>query len=139
MLARRFGDFVAAARELERRPQGPASADLAQSADFESCARADGALFTLLACGLRLLEAVYSGSAKRRRWAADAMSDAIGFSDDSFAQRPGGSASAARRRVAAGDSACSGAEKTLRRSWPASGRPRSADRRVGDHAGPELN
>ena len=33
----------------------------------------------------KILEAVYSRSAKRRRWAADAMFDAIEFSDSPFA------------------------------------------------------
>jgi hypothetical protein len=84
VLARRFGDFVAAARDLgvDRKAlrrltwHNPRILNAAHE-------RMD--LFHSLVKS-KIIAALYSGSAKRQRWAADAMSDAIGFSDSPFAR-----------------------------------------------------
>ena len=83
MLARHFGDFVKAARDLGidckalRRLtwHNPRILKVAHErmALFHTGVKA------------KIIEALHSGSAKRRRWAADAMFDAIEFRDSPFA------------------------------------------------------
>jgi hypothetical protein len=83
VLARHFGDFVAAARDL-----GVDRKDLRRlswhnprilNAAHERMDLFHGRVKS------KIIEALHSGSAKRRRWAADAMFDAIEFSDSPFA------------------------------------------------------
>jgi hypothetical protein len=82
-LSRHFGDFVAAARDL-----GVKRTDLRRltwhNPRILNAAHERMELFHM---GVRskIIEAVYSSSAKRRRWAADVMFDAIEFRDSPFA------------------------------------------------------
>jgi hypothetical protein len=83
VLARYFGDFVKAARDL-----GVKRTDL-RRLTWHNPRILKGAhermdLFHARVKS-KIIEAFYRGSAKRRRWAADAMFDAIEFSDSPFA------------------------------------------------------
>jgi hypothetical protein len=83
VLAQRFGDFVAAAREL-----GVKRTDLRRlSWHNPRILRAAHERIELFHIGVKskILEAVYSRSAKRRRWGYDAMFDAYEFRDSPFA------------------------------------------------------
>jgi hypothetical protein len=83
MLARHFGDFVAAAREL-----GVARKDLRKLTWHNPrVLKAAHERMELFRIGVKskILEAVYSRSAKRRRWAVDAMFDSYEFRDDPLA------------------------------------------------------
>lgn len=83
VLARHFGDFVAAAREL-----GVDRKDLGQLTRHNPrILKAAHARIELFRIGVRskIMEAMYSPSAKRRRWGIDAMSDSYEFRDYPFA------------------------------------------------------
>ena len=84
MLAKHFGDFVKAAKEL-----GVDRKDLRKltwhNPKILAAAHERMALFR---SGVRskILQAVYSPSAKRRRWGADAIFDSYEFRDNLFAR-----------------------------------------------------
>jgi hypothetical protein len=83
VLARHFGDFVKAARDLgvdrkHLRRLTWHNPWILKAAHERMDLFHDRVKSTII-------EALYSGSAKRRRWAADAMFDAIEFSDSPFA------------------------------------------------------
>ena len=83
MLARHFGDFVKAAREL-----GVARTDLRRltwhNPRILNAAHERIELF-LIGVRSKIMGAVYSRSAKRRRWGFDAMFDSYEFRDHPFA------------------------------------------------------
>ena len=82
-LARHFGDFVKAARDL-----GVDRKDLRRLTWHNPrILNATHERMELFHIGVksRIIEAVYSRSAKRRRWGYDAMADAIEFRDSPFA------------------------------------------------------
>jgi hypothetical protein len=83
MLARHFGDFVAAAREL-----GVARKDLRKLTWHNPrILKASHERMELFRIGVKskIIEAVYSPSAKRRRWGYDALCDSYEFRDSLFA------------------------------------------------------